>query len=63
MSNVHLLDQRVATAFYGDFRELRPSQEAAVKPILEGKNVVLSSATGSGKTEAVLARLISRYWK
>jgi ATP-dependent Lhr-like helicase len=61
VSKVSLLDQRVATAFYGEFSKLRPAQEAAIQPILEGRNIVLSSATGSGKTEAVIAPLISRY--
>jgi len=55
------LDRSVASAFYGEFPTLRPVQEAAIPPILQGKNVVLSSGTGSGKTEAVLAPLISLY--
>jgi ATP-dependent Lhr-like helicase len=57
---VHLLDRRVATAFYGRFPSLRDLQVAAIEPLLTGKNVVLSSGTGSGKTEAVLAPLVSR---
>ena len=63
MSNVTLLDKRVAVAFYGRFPALRPVQEAAIDPIIAGQNVVLSSGTGSGKTEAVVAPLVHRYWR
>jgi len=59
---VHLLDPRVATAFYGRFESLREAQQAAIEPILAGRNVILSSGTGSGKTEAVTAPLMSRLW-
>jgi len=60
---VHLLDPRVATAFYGRFEALREAQQAAIEPILAGRNVILSSGTGSGKTEAVTAPLMSRLWR
>jgi ATP-dependent Lhr-like helicase len=60
---VHLLDPRVATAFYGRFESLREAQQAAIEPILAGRNVILSSGTGSGKTEAVTAPLLSRLWR
>lgn len=63
MSAVHLLDPRVATAFYGRFESLREAQQAAIEPILAGRNVILSSSTGSGKTEAVTAPLMSRLWR
>jgi ATP-dependent Lhr-like helicase len=36
---------------------------AAIEPLVSGGNVVLSSSTGSGKTEAVTAPLVSRYWE
>lgn len=61
MSIAREFDRAVASAFYGQFPTLRPVQEAAIQPILQGKNVVLSSGTGSGKTEAVLAPLLSLY--
>lgn len=60
---VHLLDPHVATAFYGRFESLREAQQAAIEPILAGRNVILSSGTGSGKTEAVTAPLMSRLWR
>ena len=56
------LDPRIAAAFYGGFPELRPVQAAAIEPLVNGRNVVLSSGTGSGKTEAVTAPLLSRFW-
>jgi ATP-dependent Lhr-like helicase len=53
------LDQRVNSAFYGRFPTLRKMQEAAIEPLLSGRNVILTSGTGSGKTEAVMAPLVS----
>jgi ATP-dependent Lhr-like helicase len=63
MSSVTLLNRRVASAFYGRFHELRPAQEAAIEPLVNGKDVVLCSGTGSGKTEAVVAPILSRFWE
>lgn len=57
------LDSSVASAFYGRFTELRDAQQAAIEPILAGRNILLTSGTGSGKTEAVMAPLISKYWR
>ncbi|GKT08957.1 DEAD/DEAH box helicase [Desulforhabdus sp. TSK] len=45
-------------AFYGGFRHLQPLQSQAIAPVLAGRDLVLQSATGSGKTEAVLAPCI-----
>ncbi len=50
----------VGTAFFGSFRELREIQRRAVPPIRSGRNVLVASATASGKTEAILAPLIAR---
>lgn len=62
-SAIHQLDERVATAFYGRFCALREAQEAAIGPLVLGQNVVLSAGTGSGKTEAVVAPIVSRCWR
>jgi ATP-dependent helicase Lhr and Lhr-like helicase len=61
--SIGLLHPRVATAFYGAFTQLRAVQEAAIEPLVNGFNVVMSSSTGSGKTEAVTAPLVSRHWE
>lgn len=63
MTGIGRLDPSVASAFFGRFTEIRPVQEAAVEPILAGRNVVLSSGTGTGKTEAIMAPLLTRFWR
>ena len=57
------LSRRVATAFYKNFGQLKEAQQAAIIPLLTGRNVVISSGTGSGKTEAAVAPMVDRYWK
>ena len=47
-------------AFYGSFTYLYPVQQQIIAPLLQGKDLVLQSATGSGKTEAVLAPCLER---
>ncbi len=47
-------------AFYGSFPHLYPFQKQSIEPLLQGKDLILQSATGSGKTEAVLAPCIER---
>jgi ATP-dependent Lhr-like helicase len=54
------LDARVARSFYGSFRALRPAQAEAIPALLEGRDVIVLAGTGSGKTEAVVAPLVSR---
>lgn len=62
MTPLDLLDRRVATAFYGRFNTVRQSQQEVIEPLINGRNIVLTSGTGSGKTEAVIAPIISRYY-
>ena len=51
---------RAGLELLGQFPELRESQRAAAPPILGGQSVLLSCATASGKTEAILAPLLAR---
>lgn len=42
------------------FAELRPVQEVAIPPVLDGKNCVVLAPTAGGKTEAAFFPLLSR---
>jgi ATP-dependent Lhr-like helicase len=55
------LCKEVGGVFFGNFAELRAVQLGAIRSICAGRNVVLSAGTGSGKTEAVVAPLVSRF--
>ena len=46
--------------FYGAFAGLRPIQIEAIAPILWGRDLIVQAATGSGKSEAVLAPSLER---
>ena len=50
----------VGRAFFGQFATLRDVQRRAISPIHAGGNVLVTSATASGKTEAVIAPLVAR---
>ena len=50
----------VGRAFFGQFATLRDVQRRAIPPIHAGGNVLVTSATASGKTEAVIAPLVAR---
>lgn len=57
----HLLP-RTYYPFFARFRHPSRIQQEAALPLLEGKGVLLVSATASGKTEAMLAPLVERYF-
>lgn len=61
--NLGLLNKKVAGILYGDFPSLRDHQDAVIYDIVNGNNIILSAGTGSGKTEAVMAPLVTRYQK
>ncbi len=63
MNPIGQMEADVGSAFYGRFPVLREAQKATIEPLLSGRNVVLTSGTGSGKTEAVVAPLVSRFWR
>lgn len=42
------------------WRSLRPLQEDAIEPVLEGRHALLGAPTAGGKTEAVVLPLLSR---
>ena len=48
----------VGRAFFGRFQRLRDVQRCAIPPIHSGNDVFVTSATASGKTEAILAPLL-----
>lgn len=51
----------VGRAFYGRYQQLHRAQRNAIEPVLDGRDVLVLSPTGSGKTEAVTAPLVDRY--
>ena len=61
--SIDALDADVGRIFFGAFAALRPMQMAAIRSLCAGRNAILSAGTGSGKTEAVVAPLTSRYRK
>jgi ATP-dependent Lhr-like helicase len=50
----------VGQAFFGRFDHLRDVQRATIQPVLQGHDVLVSSATASGKTEAIMVPLVAR---
>ncbi|NLY42553.1 MAG: DEAD/DEAH box helicase [Clostridiaceae bacterium] len=53
--------QRAWPVFFENYGRLTPVQRNAILPILNGEDVLICSATASGKTEAVCAPLVERY--
>jgi len=50
----------IGNAFLGRFRSLTEVQREAIPAIFSGKDVLVASATASGKTEAIVAPLVAR---
>lgn len=59
---IKLLNKEVASAFFGNFKYLTTIQVKTIPLLIAGKNVVITSGTGSGKTEAALAPILSSLW-
>lgn len=55
------IHREVLRTFFGNFNNLNAIQEESIPVILDGNNIIISSSTGTGKTEAVLAPLVSKY--
>lgn len=49
--------------FFRQHGRFTPIQQQAIPPILEGRDVLAVAATASGKTEAIIAPLVERYWR
>lgn len=62
MSQVDFLRDDVASAFFSRFHDLTETQKDSIPLILSGLDTLIISGTGSGKTEALLAPLISRLY-
>ena len=55
------IHREVLRLFFGNFNNLNAIQKESIPVILDGNNIIISSSTGTGKTEAILAPLISKY--
>ena len=61
MIDLASMNKEVFRTFFGEFTSLNPVQEKTIPLLLDGRNIVVSAGTGTGKTEAVLAPLVSRH--
>lgn len=63
--DAEIVDQlgTVGRAFFGGFHRLREIQRQAAIPILAGQDVLVTSVTASGKTEAIMAPLVARIFR
>lgn len=62
MTDPEIVDRlgKAGWAFFGAFHRLQAVQRKAIPPIYTGKDTLVTSATASGKTEAILAPLVAR---
>jgi Lhr-like helicase len=58
---LELLAKPVREAVLERFRGLAETQRAAIPHVVNGENLLLMAPTGSGKTEAALLPVFSRY--
>jgi ATP-dependent Lhr-like helicase len=58
-----VLNRKLVDALGDRYSEFTPIQKLAFGPVLEGKNIVICSETGSGKTEAVMIPLFEKLSK
>jgi len=62
MPQMEGLDPLVEAAFFARFA-MNDMQRTVCPAILAGDNVFVTAGTGSGKTEAAMAPIMSRYWR
>jgi len=55
--------RRTWTTFFGRYGKFLPIQLKTIPVVLEGKNAIIVSSTASGKTEAVVAPLVERFFE
>lgn len=49
--------------FFARYGQFTAAQQQAIPPIVAGRDALVIAATASGKTEAVIAPLLERYWQ
>ncbi|MRI84165.1 MAG: DEAD/DEAH box helicase [Nitratiruptor sp.] len=59
-ANLHLKPQLLRAIEQAGFKEPSPIQQAAIPPILQGKDVVAQAHTGTGKTAAFALPILNR---
>lgn len=62
MQQSEILDPLVEKAFFSRF-SMNPMQQQVCPAILAGNDVFIAAGTGSGKTEAAMAPIVSNYWR
>jgi ATP-dependent Lhr-like helicase len=60
---VKALIPRTWPLFFARHGRFTPVQEVAIPPIIAGHDTLVTAATAAGKTEAVIAPLLERWWE